>query len=233
MSAQQFIAVRFVHFNGLAARFKAFALMGELRSEPWKATGLIFSKHLGTGGGNGFSIWPDWKTYAFLGLWEKEEDAQKFFQQDARWLRFIELSDSIQGWDALPWKGHGTWNHQQPFEFAENAVPWEGPVAVITRASIKRSQALKFWMNVPSSSRGIQKQAGLIFAKGVGELPILEQATFSLWENTAALDVFAYRSRAHAPMIKKTRQFQWYSEEMFVRMKVIQIHGFKSSLSIG
>ncbi|MEY3855064.1 MAG: Spheroidene monooxygenase, partial [Bacteroidota bacterium] len=60
------------------------------------------------------------------------------------------------------------------------------------------------------------------FAKGVGEFPLTEQATCSLWESAAHIDAFAYKSNEHSPMIKKTRQFNWYREEMFVRMKVLR-----------
>jgi hypothetical protein len=56
----------------------------------------------------------------------------------------------------------------------------------------------------------------------VGEFPLLEQATFSLWESASNLDQFAYQSKEHAPMIKKTRKYDWYSEEMFVRMGVVK-----------
>ncbi|MHA8099507.1 spheroidene monooxygenase [Aquirufa aurantiipilula] len=223
----QFITIRFLHLEGFVQKLKAFALMGKIRNEPWKASGLLFAKQLGTGGGKGFSIWPDWGTYAFLGIWDSEESAQQFFEQDERWSKFSGLSHLISGWDSTPWKGHGTWNNLQPFDFEDDQEPWNGPVAVITRASIRRSQALRFWMNVPSSSRGIENQAGLIYAKGVGEVPLFEQATFSLWENVQALDAFAYRSRSHAPMIKKTRQYQWYSEEMFVRMNTKKIINYK------
>lgn len=215
----QFITIRFLHFQGFTAKWNAFTWMGKLRTNPWQAEGLLFAKHLGTGAGNGFSIFPDWGTYAFLGLWNNEDAAQTFFSTDDRWKELAIQAESISGWDATPWKGHGTWNHKQPFEFDDSNEPWDGPVAVITRASIDKRKALRFWMNVPSSSRGIENQAGLLFAKGVGEVPLFEQATFSIWENAQALDAFAYRSRAHAPMIKKTRQYQWYSEEMFVRMK--------------
>jgi len=41
-----------------------------------KTKGLLFYKFLGTGGKNGFSLWPDWSTYALLTTWENEEDAK-------------------------------------------------------------------------------------------------------------------------------------------------------------
>ena len=67
-----------------------------------------------------------------------------------------------------------------------------------------------------------ENRAGLILAKGVGEFPLTEQATCRLWESAAHIDDFAYKSKEHSPMIKKTRQYNWYKEEMFVRMKVLR-----------
>ncbi|MEY2998906.1 MAG: Spheroidene monooxygenase, partial [Bacteroidota bacterium] len=61
--------------------------------------------------------------------------------------------------------------------------------------------------------------------KGVGEYPLVEQATMSVWNSADELDAFAYRSRQHAPMVQKTRKHQWYSEEMFIRMEVLNVIG--------
>ena len=71
-----------------------------------------------------------------------------------------------------PLRGHGTWNGQQPFVFPEAGRRAAGAVAVLTRASIARKQALRFWWNVPGASRGVQDQPGLRYAKGVGRVSL-------------------------------------------------------------
>ena len=43
--------------------------------------GLRFKKLLGTGGGTGFSLRPDFSTYAFLGVWESQAAAEVFLSQ--------------------------------------------------------------------------------------------------------------------------------------------------------
>lgn len=219
----QFITIRFLEFGGFSAKRHAFAEMGRSLVAGWSAPGLVFSKHLGTGAGNGFSIWPNFGLYAWLGVWESSERASEFFQHDARWLAYSSRSNHISGWDAIPFKGKGTWNSLQPFDFSNQDDSWEGPVAVITRASIRWHKALLFWWNVPSASKHLEGKKGLKYAKGVGELPLVEQATFSLWESASNLDHFAYHSKEHAPMIKKTRKYDWYSEEMFIRMRVVRL----------
>ncbi len=217
-----FITIRFLSFKGFQSKRYAFAEMGRSLVSGWKAPGMVFSKHLGTGAGNGFSIMPNFGLYAWLGVWESAEHAERFFAQDSRWLEFSQKSNEVSGWDAVPMKGKGTWNGLQPFDFSADDEVWDGPVAVITRASIRWSKSLLFWWNVPSASKHLEGKQGLKYAKGVGELPLFEQATFSLWESARNLDQFAYQSKEHAPMIKKTRKYDWYKEEMFVRMRVVK-----------
>ena len=48
---------------------RAFTEMGLLHRKIQKTNGLFFLKLLGTGGGNGFSLSPDFSTYAILGVW--------------------------------------------------------------------------------------------------------------------------------------------------------------------
>jgi len=212
-------------FSGWRARWRAFGAMGISLRQGVAAPGLCFGKMLGSGAGQGFSIWPDWGTYAWFTVWENPESAEAFWSNDPMFQDLLGYATSVYGWEARPLRGHGTWNGQQPFAFPEAGVRTAGSVAVLTRASIARKQALRFWWNVPRASRGVQDQPGLRYAKGVGEYPLVEQATMSVWNSADELDAFAYRSRQHAPMVQKTRKHQWYSEEMFIRMEVLNVIG--------
>lgn len=212
-------------FSGWRARWRAFGAMGISLRQGVAAPGMCFGKMLGSGAGQGFSIWPDWGTYAWFTVWEDPESAEAFWSNDPMFQDLLGYATSVYGWEARPLRGHGTWNGQQPFAFPEAGVRTAGSVAVLTRASIARKQALRFWWNVPRASRGVQDQPGLRYAKGVGEYPLVEQATMSVWNSADELDAFAYRSRQHAPMVQKTRKHQWYSEEMFIRMEVLNVIG--------
>ncbi len=217
----QHISIRFLKFEGFHNKRKAFAAMGQSLNSPWQAEGLIFAKHMGVGKGNGFSIWPDFSMYAFLGVFDSEQNALAFFSNNSRWIELTSYTSDINEFEGFAIKGHGTWNGKQPFDFQELPVDFTGKVAVITRASIRWSQAWRFWLNVPSASKDIDQQKGLLFAKGVGELPLVEQATISIWESKEALEQYAYKTRQHAQMIKKTRRFNWYKEEMFIRIAIL------------
>jgi hypothetical protein len=66
---------------------------------------------------------------------------------------------------------------------------------------------------------------GFITSVGIGEVPFIKQATFSIWESLDDVKQFAYRQRQHAEIIKLTRQEDWYSEDLFARFSIIQSFG--------
>jgi heme-degrading monooxygenase HmoA len=63
---------------------------------------------------------------------------------------------------------------------------------------------------------------GFITSVGIGEVPFIKQATFSIWESKEQMRSFAYKLPLHKEVIKKTHQEKWYSEDMFTRFKVIE-----------
>jgi hypothetical protein len=115
-----------------------------------------------------------------------------------------------------PVKSKGHWDGINPFLSKEDSRSL-GPVGVLTRASIARNRLFSFWKYVPRVSRRLREfDDGLYFSKGIGEVPLLEQATFSLWKSRETMVSYAYRGDTHRKMIRKTHELNWYSEEMFV-----------------
>ena len=60
----------------------AFAQMGFVPPKLKQKKGLRFFKLMGTGGGNGFSLWPDFTTYALLGVWDSQQIAVEFLNHN-------------------------------------------------------------------------------------------------------------------------------------------------------
>ena len=84
-------------------------------------------------------------------------------------------------------------------------------------------------MKVPAVRKSMRESPNLIQAIGVGELPLIEQATFSVWKDLESLNQYAYSKGKHKEAIVQTRKVKWYSEEMFIRFNLLEtIEGFPS-----
>ena len=196
--------------------------MGLYHSRLKNIDGLLFYKLLGTGKKPGFRVTPDFKTYALLTSWKSEKDYDSFmddnyleeFKKKCNSIRFIEL-ETISS--------HGLWGDVRPFtasrkinesDFSKNKI------AVLTRGAVRISKALNFWFSIGSASRSISQAKGVSFYKGIGEFPLFEQATFSIWDNINYVKKFAYEDKLHFDIVKKAKEEKWYKEDMFVRFLV-------------
>lgn len=211
-------------YESINDKIWAFARMGLARRDLGKIDGLRFWKMLGSGDGGGFSLNPNWARYGFFAVWDNESDADNFFRESAFMRKNLRRAAEIWTVKLAPIKAVGKWSGTNPFlppsEKNENQA-----IAVLTRATINLNKLNRFWRHVPATSREINAAQGLIASIGVGEAPFINQATFSFWENEAAMREFAYKSPFHREVIKKTRQENWYKEEMFARFNILSSEG--------
>ena len=182
-------------------------------------SGCQLAKLLGTGSGFGFSLWPDFSTYALLLKWDNEEDSKEFFNENDIFKELKSKSEKIETHYLESLGAHGSWYGQNPFP--EKGKYSGGKIAVITRARINIHKLPRFWQFVPKASRSIESAKGLIFTKGIGEWPLIEQATFSLWENEQAMKDYAYTD-THKEIIGMVKKENWYKEELFSRFNYIR-----------
>jgi hypothetical protein len=221
---KQIVTVTLFRFVGFQNRFWAFSQMGLRPFRKGISRGLTFGKMLGTGGDRGFSVVPNWGVYGWLGAWESEEAARDFFNDNALFQSFKTHSAELFTVYLQPTMAHGRWDGEEPFK-ASAPFDANDSVAVLTRATIKPSFLYRFWQYVPKTSRSIESAEGRLFSIGVGELPLIQQATFSLWTSGKMMMDYAYKSRYHSEVVKKTRELGWYSEELFARFKVLYTEG--------
>jgi len=208
----------FFHFR--KNKYWAFKQM-RLALKPLKESPeLDFFKLMGCGGGNGFSMVPDFSTYALLCVWKKGFSPEDFEKDNDLYHSYFQRSSGIRRFDLHPVVGKGSWGGGVPFEM-QPVLKGDYPWAVLTRASIKWWKVPGFWASVPGVSDSASGFPGSTFSIGIGEWPLIEQATFSVWKNPDSINQFAYQSRHHKNVIKKTRQRNWYSEELFVRFQVL------------
>jgi spheroidene monooxygenase len=61
----------------------------------------------------------------------------------------------------------------------------------------------------------------VIFKIGIGEVPWLQQVTFSIWPDSATMAAFARSDGAHAQAIRAVREGGWFREELYARFRVL------------
>ncbi len=124
-----------------------------------------------------------------------------------------------------PVQAHGTWDKKTPFNYGKSLLKQDEWMATLTRATIRLGKLKHFWQNVAPAAEEMLTASGYITSYGIGEIPWIKQATFSIWQNKDAMQKFAYGSKAHSEIIKKTRSQKWYSEDMFVRFRILKTMG--------
>lgn len=215
---KQTVLLSLFNYSGLS-KAGAFARMGFPPLRFAKIRGLEFWRPFGTGGGNGFSLKPDWSTYGLLTVFDSEDSARQFLSHKSL-KSYEKSSDLSQNLFLHNFKAHGSWGGSNPFRTSTEFDP-KKRIAVITRATIKPSLAAMFWSDVPDVSGSMDEFNGCIYAKGVGEWPVFMQATVSVWENSEAMKQYAYgRKGEHIKMVQKTRETGWYREELFSRFHI-------------
>ena len=179
-------------------------------------SGLSFYKILGSGAKNGFSAIPNFGTYVLLCVWESENQAETFFAENNFFKEYQERSSENMTVYMHSAEVHGTWDEGQPFQ--KNAeLAMDKPIIVLTRARIRFRKLLSFWSRVGSVSQSLENYEGLVLSIGVGEWPLIQQATLSIWKTQKEMTDYAYKNPKHREVVMLTRKLNWYKEEMFAR----------------
>lgn len=191
---------------------------------------MIFRKLMGVGQSMVQST--DWNRYAILSFSDASKMDLDLLNQDLDAWRKQYYGRFICNW--WKWWGcklttivgetllsHGSWDGFELKKIDAEKHDDTKPIAVLTRATIRLRKAKKFWSEVPPVQEQMKDVKGLLFTVGIGEMPLIRQATFSIWENETLMKTFAYGRDAHREIIAKTRSEGWYSEEMFARFRVL------------
>lgn len=198
---------------------------------------VSFYKLLGCGKNGSFDIHPDWHQWALLTvhLTQINTDTRMLFEQQTplfiqRWWKFWNCEQFTIVLE--PIEGHGTWDHQHCFGPLPKQTDYTGKICILTRATIRLSRLQHFWKAVDTVANTMAGVDGFISSVGIGEVPFIKQATFSIWEDRNAMKSFAYKMKEHQAVIQKTHRENWYSEEMFVRFKPLNSWGSVNGLDI-
>ncbi len=176
--------------------------------------GLRFFKVLGSGHEAGFGLRPSASRQALFLHFSDEDLADRFLAESAVMAAYRRHARELFHVKLRAFSCRGTWAGTA-LPVTERS-PSDGMVAAITRASIRPRSARAFWRHAPPSEVDLRRAPGCRLAAGLGEAPLLRQATFSLWDNVACMDAYA-RSGAHLAAIKAAGSQRFFSESMFAR----------------
>ncbi len=221
--------VRYPKWMGWAG----FLSMAIFRLPLWLNKDIAFWKLMGCGKNGTFDKTPDWRQWAVLIVWSEELGVRSSKRNpDSR----LQTPNFFSSWWKLfgceiwtlelePIEGHGTWDGEECFGSLPKQTDYEGPIGILTRATIRFNKLSSFWKHVEGVASQMANAEGFITSLGIGEVPWIKQATFSIWESKAYMKQFAYQMKEHAEVIRKTKKEDWYSEDMFVRFKILSSTG--------
>lgn len=219
----QTVSLSFFRFDTWSDRLWALGMMGLARLSMPRIDGIGFWKLCGSGTGEGFTPVPNTGVYAILATWtdadtaiDRTANARVFRRYQRRasehWTVFLAATSA-----------RGAWSGAAPF--IPRATNGNGPLAALTRATVRPSAALRFWRRVPDISAVIGDDPNVVFKIGIGELPLLHQVTFSIWPDAASMNHFARHDGPHARAIAAVRHGDWFREELYARFQVIGARG--------
>lgn len=212
----QTVSISFYRFASPVARAWAFVMMGLAKGPIARTPDIGFWKLCGAGKGEGFTprLYPD--VFAILATWPDADTARARTSETPIFQRYA--TKATEAWTVFltPTSSRGHWSGAAPFDTQPEA---QGALAALTRATIKPSIATRFWGRVPDISAMIGKNTDVAFKIGIGELPLFQQVTFSIWPSKAAMDAFA-RTGPHAEAIRAVRDDGWFKEELYARFVV-------------
>ena len=222
--AGQAIALSFFRFGGAANRLWAFSQMQFSRAAFNRTPGIGFAKMFGSGTGEGFTPIPNFGVYALMGTWDGLAEARRAIAGSAVYDRY--RSHAAEHWTVYiqAVSSRGVWDADEPFDIVPAGEP-PLPMAVLTRATVKPRHAVSFWRWAPDISTTVREETHMLFKIGIGEVPWLQQVTFSIWDDVQAMKDFAYRSRFHSAAIKQVRRNGWFREELYARFRVLGFEG--------
>lgn len=175
--------------------------------------GLVFSKVMGSGYDGGFGLRPSSSRQALFCLFSDEASADEFLAS-AIANAYAKRSREFCTAKMRAYSCKGTWAGKSIAVTAD--APESGPIATLTRASIRPLSAWRFWRMQPASELSLSQASGCMLATGVGEAPFFRQATFSVWSSVHAMNAYA-RGGAHLAAIRAAYEGAFFSESMFVR----------------
>ena len=184
--------------------------------------GLRFAKVLGGGYGGGFGLRPSKSHQGLFLAFDDEAVAREFIAYSPVLAAYRAHARELCVALLRAYASKGSWSGSQLAVTSD--APTHGPIAALTRASIHPLRAHRFWRMQPATEAALADAHGCLLAAGLGEVPLLRQATFTLWKDVEAMNAYA-RGGAHGAAIRAAYAEGHFTESMFVRFRPLALHG--------
>ena len=185
--------------------------------------GLQFCKLLGSGVNGGFSTTPSLSKQGFFCVFDTADHAARFQDSSTILKAYQDHAHEFFIASVQAYSSRGSWSGFE-MSCSDPNPPSSGPIASLTRASIRPSKAIQFWKKAKPAEEAIDHALGKILTAGVGEAPYFRQATFTIWDNAQSLEQYAQQG-AHLAAIKAAYGQSYFSESMFTRFRVLRAQG--------
>lgn len=217
------VSLSFYRFKGPGARLWAFTQMAFARPAMARLSGVGFWKLFGSGSGEGFTPVPNTGVYGIMATFPSLQDAQSAIAEAPVYQRYRD--HAAEHWTIYlsATSARGAWSGEAPFQ--TSPPKGDGPLAALTRATIRPRILLKFWKHVPSISAAIGQDRNVAFKIGLGEVPWFQQVTFSIWPDADSMAEFARKDGPHARAIRAVREGNWFAEELYARFDIVDQQG--------
>lgn len=192
--------------------------------------GLLFTKVMGSGHEGGFVLRPSATHQGLVCMFENAEQADQFIDSNAVkayadraksfFITALAVTSARGSWDGRMWDATAP---EHLGKYLDMDTRSAGMVA-LTRASIRPAKAVAFWRYAPAAQDDLKNAPGCELAMGLGEAPLVRQCTFSLWKDTPSMMAYAHTG-AHQQAIAAAHKNDFFSESMFVRMRVLRRAG--------
>lgn len=185
---------------------------------------LLFDKTLGSGREAGFGLTPGLDHQGYFAAFDNRGAAESFFESGERLAAYAAHAIETAVFLLAPYSVRGSWSGRALTASPTLAVADGEPLAALTRASIRPHKAASFWARSPAAEADLKNAQGCLLAAGLGEAPLLRQATFSVWESAQAMIDYAH-SGGHHQAIASAYANGFFSETMFVRFRILASRG--------
>ncbi|HEU5100716.1 MAG TPA: hypothetical protein VFU22_16925, partial [Roseiflexaceae bacterium] len=154
--------------------YGALASMGLNRLLLRRAPGLHFWKLLGSARGLAFGPWNP-RRYGLFSVWDSAAALDAFERASPVVAGYRRRADELWTVRLKPIGWHGAWAGVNPFAGAAPAAalaPDDGPLANLTRATIRPGRVRAFRAAARRVNAELAQRAGLLAAIGLGEAPL-------------------------------------------------------------